>query len=388
MKQDLKFKLGVVTTALGSVVFSLKTISADVVPIPECVNNFSFLNGKQTSIPRYPGGKTSIKKWLSELDPNSIKNFIPGPSRMVLNDTAVSNPALKKLLTKFTSRVNLDHGAMFALSDSLSVLEKDLDKLSSTLNKESLLIQQAFQAILTGKTRPAQLDIPDADKIVHQSVLDRYHIANQKYLFNLQEKVHSHVQSEDNIDRRLLLRAREKGTEVDRAVQYQATVYYQQLQTIQKQTAEVVELFSEIVKNNFITEEIVMANFMPHMTQFEAHLANHDSSRKIFERLLTYLNSPTNIKTQQEHIKATRATLGNWLDDQIRVEDMTDYGKGLASKNPESYFAIKQGATLKNSTVLRQRWDKYQTGFNSIQEFLLHALNSDKVILKDPSVRK
>jgi|GEM_PF-2711419 len=388
MKLDLKFKIGVIATALGGIFCTFEIARANAIRIADCVNDFSFLNGKNISTSRYPSGKTSIKKWLSELDPNSIKDFIPGPSRMALNDTAISNPALKKLLTKFTSRVNLEHGAMFAISDSLSVLEKELNKLSSDLNKEPLIIQQAFQAMLSGKARPVQINIPESDKIIFQSALERYQIANQKYLFNLKENISINTQYEDNFDRRLLLRAREKGTEMGRAIQYQTSVYYQQFLSIQKKTAESVELFREISKNNAIIEEIVIANFMPNATKFEKHLIDHDASQKSLEEIIKSLSYPMNTKTQEQNIKATKTTLDNWLNDQIRVEDMSNYGKGLASKNPEVYFAIKQGATLKNSVTLRQRWEKYQTEYKSVQEFLLQSLNSDKILPSNPSVRK
>jgi len=168
-------------------------------------------------------------------------------------------------------------------------------------------------------------------------------------------------------------------TILNRAIYYQADKYLVFLKLIQIRRDESVRTFAEVAQQYFITEEILMANLVDNISRLDKHLAAHDAALGSFNHILSDSNLTLGFEAQLRDLKVISVIFHKWLVFHIQGNDQIDYGNKLFAKSPEQFFSIQYRSILNNSERLDKRWDLDRDGLSSVQEYLLKALNSEKI---------
>lgn len=101
----------------------------------EVFNNFP-TNSIQSYSNIFSVQTSSVRQWIESLTINEIKAFIPEWSHLRLVEEIDSPSKIVKLLIRFANRINLEHGALFAVTHSVEAIAHELDLLSKEVNAE------------------------------------------------------------------------------------------------------------------------------------------------------------------------------------------------------------------------------------------------------------
>lgn len=318
----------------------------------------------------------SILEWIDGLSPDDLNRFIPEDSRIELREQMISNPRLAKILARFRDRINMDHGAMFAISDSVNVIKEQLDALFRSVSLEPPVIRSAFQRLVVGTSDPISLDVPPETKAEYRVVLAEY----KKFIHGHSLTRDPQAKAQMIVQENKFEQAMVKGGLLDLAIQYHASRLFSVLKLLQERRNEAVSLFAEIAKRHFTSEEIIMANLVNDLSRFGKHLAAHDSALATFDRYLNVSpDGPLKYEKMSQDLKEISVTINKWLVQHIKGNDLVDYGEKLSSRNPEYYFSIKERPIVIDSERLQGRWNIGKNGVSSVQQYLLKCLNSEKV---------
>lgn len=321
------------------------------------------------------GIHVSIRDWISSLTSDELVSFVPDSSKIRLNERGIASPRMRKLLSKLRDRINLDHGALFAITENLSVIDDQLELLGKTVQQEPLLIRRAFSDLLARSQDVELTEITPEEKAHYKKLISDYKNAVKDPRFIKNKQRQEGIHEIDGDPKYALV----DDSPLSRAIRYQAEKYLGLLKLIQTRRDESVRVFSEIAKRHFITEEVLMANLVDNISRLEKHLAAHDAALANFNHMLSDSNLPLGFEVQSRDLKMVSVIFNKWLINHIKGNDQIDYGDKLLAKSPDQFFSIQDRSILNDSERLVSRWDLQGDGFKSVQDYLLKSLNSDKI---------
>lgn len=377
----MKLNFLVFTSAAFAFFISNRAYPVDVIHPFRCVYQFSELAGSfEFSLYRYPGGDLQVREWIDGLSANEFMRFVPKKYYTEFNEEVIANPGVRKILSKFVYRINLEKGALFAFLDSLTELHEEIEELVRQINKRSVLVKNAYQDFSNGKFPAPSTQISEEDKKLYDNVLRLYEESVQHKILQSKRDLSHREQKLLSVDLRLINQAREKGSIVNKAIEYQASVYLEVAEKIRKKRQEILRLFAQVAQNHFATEELLMTYFGTDLPQFQKHISDHVKGVAEFEARAKDVNSKVDLSYQSKKIEEDYRYIQQWLRSHIESLDRPDYMNKFISENPESYFSAKS----KIPTIISGREDKHwkfnEKGISNVNEFLLKVLNSDKVL--------
>lgn len=357
--------------------FSNWAHSIDVIHSFRCAHQFSDLMGSFEF--RYPGGDVQVRDWMNGLNASQVIRFVPDKYYTEINEGVIANSGVRKILSRFSHRINLEKGALFALVDSLSKLHQEIQELAREINERSVLVRNTYQDFSSGKFSAPSTQISEEDKKLYDNVLHHYEESIQHKVLQSKRELSLKEQRLLSVDLRLINQAREKGSIVNKAIEYQASVYLEIAEKIRKKRQEILRLFAEVAQNHFATEELMMTYFGADLSQFQKHVSDHVKGIVEFEARAKDVNSKVDLFYQAKKIEEDYNYIQQWLKVHIEGLDRPDYMNKFTSENPESYFSAKN----KIPTIISGREDKHwkfnEKGISNVNEFLLKVLNSEKV---------
>lgn len=373
-------RLPVIASGFIALLFSHLGLSNDVIKPFRCAEHFSEVAGSfEVSLYRYPGGDISVREWLSGLKPSQVKQFVPRNYHTELNEEVITNPGVKKLLSKFVHRINLEKGALFALSDSLAQLHQEIEELAHELNDRPVLVKQAYQDFVSGKFRAPSTQISEEEKNLHDNILQLYEESSNRKVHLNQHHLSEHEQKLLTVDLRLINQALQKGSTLNKAIEYQASLYLERAKNIRKKRQEVLEAFAQVAQNHFATEELMMTYFGADLPQFQKHLSEHLKGVNEFEARAKDVNSKLDLSYQSKKTDQDYHFIHAWLKSHIESLDRPDYMSKLISEQPERFFSGKNKIPKIISGREDKHWKFNEKGISSVNEFLLKVLNSEQV---------
>lgn len=363
----------------SSLFISLNLSLADQNLITRCMNDFSLIDQKTLQFQAFQPGRLSIRNWFSQQSSTQIKDHLPLPSKINMHAEAIKNPAAQKLIRKLIDRMNLEHGALHAINDSLHEMERQLSTIIRELESEPISIRNTFEQMIARKISPVKLELSETEQQEFEQILSHYRgrtLQSKPLLHSdlLQEEIKQQM-----IDFRFFNQARKGGSLVERPIKYHASRYFYAVKDIQKLANEAAQLFREISEQHFITEEVILANFMTDLDKFNRHLSTHDASLKLFSKFIDTNNVDLTPKNQLKKIKMIREHLDQWLNRHVQNEDMLEYDTIFGAQETEQILSSKEGIFATDGARLKTRWGITRKGFGSVNEYLLKALNSEKV---------
>lgn len=345
-----------------------------------CADQFAAMktNPSYQNLKTYPGNSVSILEWISDLSSEEIINFLPKDYLITLNSSGIKSSNLKKLLVKFIDRINFEHGALFALIDSLKKVQKEIEILSEKVHSQPLLIKKFYESFILGKSKPPSLDISENNKKLYLSLIDIYQEVYLRKVFTPNQTMSEKDIYRNALDLRIINQALEKGTELNQALSYQASILFDQAKQNRTKQIDIIKNFKALAKNHFVTEEIFMTYFGNDLSHFNKHTSSHDLGLNELINQEKDAYSTVDLNTQSKKIKLLLSYFEHWLNIHIIGNDMNDYILKVESNDVESFFSIKNDRSM-NSDSNEKRWKLNNQEFKSIDEYLLKVLNSDKL---------
>jgi hypothetical protein len=366
---------------IGAFFFQLTAGAAEKTMTADCAAQFVKMVPAKPELKRYPPGNTTIRQWLDSMTAEEIKSFLPDDALINPRPGQFQESSLRKIITKLSARINLDHGALFAVFDSLSVLETLLRNLETEIGSEPISVRQALNELILGREKPASIEIPEGIKTRYHEVLDLYRQSLNENHPLVHDEIPEWELRQQKLNLKLIGRANDKDSELYQAIRFQAATYLDIAKSVRKRRNEAAELFSRIAKHHLTNEEVLMATFMTSKPDFEKHLGSHDSALKLFTNLSLHSDSELPLRRQLRQLESSQKIFRNWLHHHIMIHDREDYVKNIEAVDAERHFSDRQRPMYENSTRLKTRWRfRERPEFEKIEDYLYQALNSDKVL--------
>lgn len=104
--------------------------------IASCSEVFTYFpaNSIQVQSTVFSGQVLSVRQWIKNLTSEEIKEFIPEWSHLRIIVGQESSSKVLNLLSRFANRINLEHGALFAVAHRVEI--------------------SVFEALIAGKMKP------------------------------------------------------------------------------------------------------------------------------------------------------------------------------------------------------------------------------------------